>query len=199
MKQNGLLALAALLFLPAATFSQTATSQATMTAQGCSSVDHGKHYECSPAEVVQGTPPIPAPKVGCTPDPVTKGCVMLLGQPDESPTTSMRPRRWYRSRRFWTLFALDAIATTIDYKTSQDGIGRGGREGNPIFGSDRASMARMEAVGLPVAFGAEYLGYRLSAHHKVLGIVPTTANVGSHVFFSVHNELLCRPSCGSGR
>jgi hypothetical protein len=169
-------------------------AQSSVSIQQCWSDNDGNRH-CGPVQTVESQ----QSKAGCTPDAMTKGCVMLLGKPEDTSTKSMHPRRWYRSKRFWALFALDVAATTVDYQTSRDGIARGGSEADPIFGSSRPSMVHMEAVGLPVAFGAEYLGYRLSAHHKFLSIIPTAVNIAGHVAFSVHNELTCRPSCGSAR
>lgn len=132
------------------------------------------------------------PPKGCTPDPVTKGCVILV----DSPIIRKR-NHWYSSKRFWLSFSADVAASVADYETSRQAFSRGATEQNPIFASSRPSIARMLSVGVPWAFGMQYFGYRLGNKYKPLGFVPLAADLAIHIPNVIHNVGECRPTCGT--
>jgi hypothetical protein len=133
------------------------------------------------------------PPKGCKPDPVTKGCVILA---DHHVTTQQR-KHWYSSKRFWVTFSADVAASVADYEASQQAFSRGATEDNPIFGSPRPSMARMLSIGVPWAFGMQYLGYRIGNKFKPLGYAPLVGDLAIHIPNAIHNASECRPTCNA--
>ncbi len=84
--------------------------------------------------------------------------------------------------------ALMATTTVMDIESTQSGISQGGRELNPLFGSNPSS-ARLYGTLIPIGIGVGWLSYELKKRNVKWWRVPMVTWSVAHGFAATLNLL----------
>ncbi len=105
------------------------------------------------------------------------------------PASAQERHHFWHSRKFWAAFSIDAAASIADYAESQRAFSMGYREGDPLFGPGRPSLAHMTAAGLPLTFAISYASFRASESQskyvRALSPLPVAYDAANHLRWAI--------------
>jgi hypothetical protein len=108
-------------------------------------------------------------------------------------TAPVGERKHVMNRSFILVSLFQVGATIADLESTQYGISRGYKEGNPFFGA-AASRPSQYAIAMPIAAGVAAWSYTLKrrAPHSRYWMIPQTVIGSIHTAAAIHNAAVAR-------